>query len=43
MQRIDNGYTWLPTAHTQLDLSLGIGLSSAAADFFVGVGVSHRF
>jgi hypothetical protein len=43
VQRIDNGYTWLPTADTQLDLSLGIGLSSPAPDFFIGVGVSHRF
>jgi len=43
VQRIDNGYTWLPTPHTQLDLSLGIGLSSLAPDFFLGVGVSHRF
>jgi Putative MetA-pathway of phenol degradation len=43
VQRIDNGYTWLPTGRTQLDFSLGVGLSSIAPDFFVSVGLSHRF
>jgi hypothetical protein len=43
LHRLDHGYTWLVSARTQLDASLGIALSSAAPDFFVGVGWSRRF
>lgn len=41
--RLDHGYTWLVNAHTQLDASLGVALSKAAPDFFVGVGFCRRF
>jgi hypothetical protein len=41
--RLDHGYTWLVNAHTQLDASLGVALSRAAPDFFVGVGFCRRF
>lgn len=41
--RLDHGYTWLVNAHTQLDASLGVALSSAAPDFFLGVGFCRRF
>lgn len=40
---VDHGYTWLPNADTQVDVSIGLGLSSAAPDFFVSVGFSRRF
>ncbi len=43
VHRLDHGYTWTPNPHTQLDVSLGIALSPAAPDFFVGAGVCHRF
>jgi hypothetical protein len=43
LHRLDHGYTWLVSARTQLDASLGIALSSAAPDFFVGVGWCRRF
>ena len=43
LHRIDHGYTWLPTPVTQIDVSLGLGLSAAAPDFFLGFGVSRRF
>ena len=43
VHRLDHGYTWTPGPRTQLDLSLGIALSLAAPDFFVGAGVCHRF
>lgn len=43
MHRLDHGYTWLVNARTQLDASLGVALSSAAPDFFVGVGWCRRF
>jgi hypothetical protein len=41
--QVDHGYTWLPNPDTQLDVSVGFGLSSAAPDFFVAVGFSRRF
>lgn len=40
---IDHGYTWLLGPDTQIDASLGVGLSAAAPDFFVGLGFSRRF
>jgi hypothetical protein len=40
---VDHGYTWLPNSDTQVDVSIGLGLSSAAPDFFVSVGFSRRF
>jgi len=43
LHQVDHGYTWLPNADTQLDVSIGFGLSSAAPDFFVAVGFSRRF
>ena len=43
LHQLDHGYTWLPNPDTQLDISVGFGLSSAAPDFFVAVGISHRF
>ena len=43
LHQLDNGFTWDPRPDTQLDVSLGVGLSSAAPDFFVGLGVSRRF
>ena len=41
--KLDHGYTWLLNARTQLDASLGVALSRAAPDFFVGFGFSERF
>ena len=41
--QVDTGCTWLPRPDTQLDLSFGLGLSPAAPNFFVGVGISRRF
>jgi hypothetical protein len=43
LHRIDHGYAWLPNPDTQLDMSLGLGLSNAAPDFFLGFGFSRRF
>jgi hypothetical protein len=43
LHQVDHGYTWLPNPDTQLDVSIGFGLSSAAPDFFVAVGFSRRF
>jgi hypothetical protein len=43
LHRIDHGYAWLPNPDTQLDVSLGLGLSAAAPDFFLGFGFSRRF
>jgi Putative MetA-pathway of phenol degradation len=37
------GTAYKPTPHQQLDLHVGVGLSSAAVDHFVGVGYSFRF
>ena len=41
--QLDTGCTWIPRPDTQLDLSVGFGLSPAAPDFFVGLGISRRF
>ena len=43
LHQVDHGYTWLLRPDTQLDVSLGIGLSPVAPDFFVGFGVCRRF
>jgi outer membrane putative beta-barrel porin/alpha-amylase len=43
LHQLDHGYTWLPNPDTQLDISVGFGLSSAAPGFFVAVGFSRRF
>jgi hypothetical protein len=43
LHQVDHGYSWLPRPDTQLDVSVGLGLSPAAPDFFVGFGVSRRF
>jgi len=37
------GAAFRPTPHQQLDLHVGVGLSRAAVDHFVGVGYSFRF
>ncbi len=39
----DGGVTYLVTRKFQLDLAGGVGLSSAADDWFVGLGLSVRF
>jgi hypothetical protein len=36
------GTAYKPTLHQQLDLHVGLGLSSAAVDHFIGVGYSFR-
>ncbi len=38
----DGGFTWLLTDTLQLDVAAGVGLSDAADDWFVGLGVSFR-
>jgi hypothetical protein len=43
LHQVDHGYAWLPRPDTQLDVSVGVGLSSAAPDLFVAFGVSRRF
>ena len=43
LHRLDHGYTWLVNDRTQLDASLGVALSAAAPDFFLGVGWCRRF
>jgi hypothetical protein len=43
LHQVDHGYTWLPRPDTQIDASVGVGLSNAAPDFFVALGVSRRF
>ena len=43
LHEIDHGYTWLLRPNTQLDVSVGVGLSPVAPDFFVGFGVCRRF
>lgn len=43
IHQVDHGYTWLPNPDTQVDVSVGFGLSSLAPDFFVAVGFSRRF
>jgi hypothetical protein len=37
------GTAYKPTPHQQLDLHVGLGMSSAAVDRFIGVGYSFRF
>ena len=37
------GTAYKPTPHQQLDLHVGVGLSPAAVDNFIGVGYSFRF
>ena len=37
------GTAFKPTSRQQLDLHVGVGLSSASVDHFVGVGYSYRF
>lgn len=39
---VDGGTTYLLNDRTQLDLSVGFGLSDAAPDWFVGAGISFR-
>ena len=41
--KLDNGYTWLVHGRMQLDVSVGVGLSAVAPDFFVGIGVCRLF
>jgi hypothetical protein len=36
------GTAYRPTPHQQLDLHVGVGLSTAAVDHFIGVGYSFR-
>jgi hypothetical protein len=43
VHKLDHGYMWLVNAHTQLDASMGVGLSSSAPDFFVEIGYCRRF
>jgi hypothetical protein len=40
---INGGFTWLRQSNLQLDLYLGSGLNSRAADFFGGIGAAYRF
>ncbi len=39
---VDGGITWLVRPNLQLDLYGGVGLSSAASDWFLGAGFSWR-
>jgi hypothetical protein len=39
----DGGFVWRVRPNLQLDSAAGVGLSSAAADWFVGAGLSVRF
>jgi hypothetical protein len=43
IHRLDHGYTWSKSAHSQLDASIGVALSPAAPDFFVEAGYVRRF
>ena len=43
VHRIDHGYTWAASRHTQLDASVGVGLSASAPDFFVEAGFCRLF
>jgi hypothetical protein len=40
---LDHGYSWLAGPDTQIDFSLGVGLSAATPDFFVALGFTRRF
>lgn len=39
---VDGGVTYLVQDNLQLDLAAGLGLSEAAGDWFLGLGVSYR-
>ena len=39
----DGGFVWLVRPNLQLDIEAGVGLSSAAADWSVGAGLTVRF
>jgi hypothetical protein len=39
----NGGFTFLLTNNSQLDIRAGVGLNSAADDYFLGVGHSQRF
>jgi hypothetical protein len=39
---LDGGFTYLVHPRLQLDVAAGVGLSDAAGDYFVGLGVSYR-
>ena len=41
-QSFDSGITWLLQKNVQLDLASGFGLSDAAQDLFIGLGLSVR-
>ena len=40
--RIDWGPAWLSSPDSQVDVSVGLGLSDEAPDFFLGLGFSRR-
>jgi hypothetical protein len=40
---LDGGFTWLLSNNAQLDARAGVGLNSAAADYFVGAGAAWRW
>jgi len=40
---IDGGFTFLPSRSTQLDVSLGVGLTQYEPDYVFGFGVAHLF
>ncbi len=40
---LNGGLTWTPRLNLQLDVSIGVGLNSRAADGFAGVGFSYRY
>lgn len=39
---LDGGFAWLASDDVQLDASAGVGLSEAAPDLFVDVGIACR-
>lgn len=43
LHSLDHGYAWLVGLDTQVDVSVGVGLSAAAPHFFVAFGFSRRF
>lgn len=40
---LNGGFTYLPQHNMQLDLHIGLGLNSGAADAFLGLGLAFRF
>ncbi len=40
---LDGGFTFLPASATQLDVSVGLGLTDGEPDYALGLGVAHRF